>query len=61
MLATAIYWRLTREFGKWEARGIPGPATKPLPLFGNDLDMFTGKVDFVTHTRNIHEANKDKK
>ena len=52
---------LMREYGKWEAVGIPGPAKRPLPLFGNDLDMYTGKIDFIQHTKNLHNDNKDKR
>lgn len=43
VLAGAVYYYLTRNFGKWEKQyGIKG--LKPVPLFGTDVDLFLGRI-----------------
>jgi hypothetical protein len=50
-LTGGVYYYFTRNFGKWEAQyGIKG--LKPVPFFGTEKDMLTGKVslaDFIVN------------
>jgi len=40
-----LYRYLTRNFGVFEAKGLV--SIKPLPIFGNTLDIYRGKVNFI--------------
>ena len=52
-----LYWHMTKDFGKWEAKGLH--AVKPSFPFGSNKDMILGKVSFTQHHMNVYEQLKE--
>lgn len=56
VLAAWIYYTLTKEYGKWEKRGMA--SIKPDFFFGNNKKLFYGQQTFITLHLDLYEKLK---
>lgn len=49
-----LYYYFTNNFGYWKTCGINGP--KPIPIFGNIVDHFFGKISMGDFFKKIYDS-----
>ncbi len=58
-LALYVYFFLTRNYGKWEKKGLS--SVPPTFFFGNNKSIYTGSEHMNTFHRRYYKQMKDKK
>ena len=56
LLLGTVYWYLTRNYGKWEKKGVF--SVPPKLFFGNQKDMLTQKKHMFDFYQDLYKEHK---